>query len=368
MKKLVTTLEQLQAKLDRFRKEGLKETPTRTIFIDPMLEALGWDVRDPDEVQLEYPTVDGKSVDYAMKINRKPVLLVEAKALNDPLTDVKDVTQTTGYAANDGIVWCILTNGVRWRVYRSVEQCPAPEKLMFEVSYDPADLEALNLEQIAEQFQRFSRDEMAKGTLDELGEQTFTDGKIRKAVLHLFADPPSVLLKLIRHRTSDPSLRPQKIRDSLARVFQTSGGHGASVEVTLRMAAEKRKTSDRAKRDLGYTDDFHIKGKPREVVELYQRLDQYCLGLRPGAVQKKYLAKYVAYREGKRTFCCVHLLRGGLRVWLKLRFQRIANPPTFARDVAAVGHWGVGDFELAISNVDQLTEAEPLIKQSFEEA
>lgn len=119
MSKLAVVLDQFRIKLERFRKEGLKETPTRTIFIDPILEALGWDVRDPDEVQLEYPTIDGKSVDYALKINQKPVLLVEAKPLNDPLSDVKDVTQATGYAANDGIVWCILTNGVRWRVYRS---------------------------------------------------------------------------------------------------------------------------------------------------------------------------------------------------------------------------------------------------------
>ena len=82
MSKLVTILQELQGKLERFRKEGLKETPTRTIFIDPLLEALAWDVRDPDEVQLEYPTVDAKSVDYALKINRKPILLVEAKPLN----------------------------------------------------------------------------------------------------------------------------------------------------------------------------------------------------------------------------------------------------------------------------------------------
>jgi len=53
MANLLTVLQELQAKLDRFRKDGLKETPTRTIFIDPLLEALGWNVRDPDEVQLD---------------------------------------------------------------------------------------------------------------------------------------------------------------------------------------------------------------------------------------------------------------------------------------------------------------------------
>ncbi len=59
MSSLIALLQQLQTKLERFRKEVLmKETPTRTIFIDPILEALGWDVRNPDEVQLEYPTID----------------------------------------------------------------------------------------------------------------------------------------------------------------------------------------------------------------------------------------------------------------------------------------------------------------------
>jgi hypothetical protein len=318
MSSLVGVLEMLQGKIDRFRKEGLKETPTRTIFIDPLLEAIGWDVRDPDEVQLEYPTVDGKSVDYAMKINRKPVLLVEAKALNDPLTDVKDVTQTTGYAANDGIVWCILTNGIRWRVYRSVEQCPAPEKLMYEVSYDPLDLEGSSLEQVAAKFRRFSREEMAKGTLDALGEQTFTDGKIRKAVHHLMADPPNVLLKLVRRATGDSSLKPQTIRDSLGRVLlPLLGSHappstmgGTSKESTRRQAAVKSWVSRRAKHGSGYSEESHTAGKLREVLELYQRLDQYCLALRPGAVEKRCLAKYVAYHEAKRIFCSIHVYRG----------------------------------------------------------
>lgn len=171
MEKLIRAIEAIQAKLEGLRKRSLKETPTRTIIIDPLLEALGWDIRDPDEVQLEYPTVDGKSVDYALQINRKPVLLVEAKPLDDALNDVKGITQVVGYAANDGIVWCVLTNGIVWKIYRSVEKCPAPEKLFREVSLDRSDGEGLPVDQIARQLWLLSREEMAKGTLDAIGEQ-----------------------------------------------------------------------------------------------------------------------------------------------------------------------------------------------------
>jgi len=86
---VVSCIENLRTKLDRHRKEQVKEYPTRIIFVDPLLQSLGWDVTDPSEVQLEYPTIDVKSVDYASKINRKPVLFLEAKPLNDPLIDVK---------------------------------------------------------------------------------------------------------------------------------------------------------------------------------------------------------------------------------------------------------------------------------------
>ena len=78
MKDLIKRIEELQTLLKRHRRAGMKELPTRTIFIDPLLETLGWGVRDPDEVELEYPTIDGKSVDYALKINRKPTVLLEA--------------------------------------------------------------------------------------------------------------------------------------------------------------------------------------------------------------------------------------------------------------------------------------------------
>ena len=94
MKELKKRIEELQVQLKKHRRSNLKELPTRTIFVDQLLGSLGWDVRDPDEVELEYPTIDGKAVDYALKINKKPVILLEAKALDDPLDDVKAVLAT----------------------------------------------------------------------------------------------------------------------------------------------------------------------------------------------------------------------------------------------------------------------------------
>jgi predicted transport protein len=377
MVKLVQCIEMIRARLENLRKHSLKETPTRTIIIDPLLESLGWDIRDPDEVQLEYPTVDGKFVDYAMKINRRVLLLLEAKALDDPLDDVKAITQVVGYAANDGIVWCILTNGVKWKVYRSVEKCPAPEKLMFEVSLDPRDSEGTSVQQLAQQMWRFSREEIAKGTLDTLGEQTFTDGKVRKALNVIMQDPPRQFLNIVRSAMGDESISPQKVKESIARVWADTGipgpvsathGIAPTAQQTDRSAAAKKAWVTRRglESEVSYDESHHTSGKPQEVLELYHALDRLCLSLRPGEIEKRYVAKCINYRFAKKTFCSVHIQQGGLRVWLQLKHARLENPPAFARDVSNIGHWGGGDLELGLNSLSQFDEAAPLIRMSLE--
>ena len=171
---------------------------------------------------MEYPTIDNKSVDYAMKVNRKAVLLVEAKQLGDSLDDVKSITQVVGYAANDGIEWCVLTNGVKYRVYKASENVSAPDKLLFEVSIDPRDSEGLTPEQIARQLHRLSRDSMAEGVLDRLGTEIFTTGKVRKALDQIFVDAPTSLIRLVRKRIGDDSVTPSQVRQALGRIWDVN--------------------------------------------------------------------------------------------------------------------------------------------------
>jgi hypothetical protein len=381
MNKLIQAVEMIRQKLPKLRRESLKEYSTRTIVIDFLLEALGWDVRDPDEVCLEYPTIDGKSVDYALLINKKPVLLVEAKALNDPLDDVKAITQVVGYAANDGIVWCLLTNGIKWRMYRSMEKCPAPDKLMFEVNLDPGASEDMTVAQIARQLWRFSREEMAKGTLDALGEQTFTDGKVRKALQTLLTDPPKGFLNLVRKATRDESLTSQRVRDSLARIAgETSGGGNfmppirsetpdtdAPAKLTRSREARVHPQAICKKTAKGHLDEsHHISGRPREAVALYRAVDQLCYSMRLSGITRQFFKKTINYYYETRCFCSVHVLRSGLRIWLPLKYNQIKNPPDFVRDVSQIGHWGIGDLELRIINHADLDASRHLIQQAYE--
>jgi predicted transport protein len=329
-----------------------------------MLGELGWDIRDPDDVELEYPTIDAKSVDYALKINGKCVALLEAKPLTDPLDDVKAITQVVGYAANDGIEWCILTNGIRYKVYKSSERAAAPDKLLFEVSFDPRDAQRLSVEQINTQLNRISKESLAHGTLDRLGEEIFTATKIRKALDRLFANPPGALIRVIRTTVEDENITPAQIRDTLARIWRGDAeGHLPVAPDTHGGSKRVKKGGERRGRDYG--EAHHIEGKPKEVVELYRALDRLCQDLAPGLVKRGYLAKYVGWSIGKRTFCSAHLQQSGLRVWIRFDPAKIPESATYARDVSKIGHWGVGNVELAIDSLERLHDAERYIRTSF---
>jgi hypothetical protein len=365
MKDIVKCIESLRVQLERHRKDGLKEYPTRTIFIDPLLAALGWDVRDPDEVELEHPTVDSKSVDYALKVIRKIVLYLEAKQLGDPLDDVKSITQVVGYAANDGIEWCVLTNGITYKVYKASERASAPDKLLFEVSIDPKDAGGLPIEELARQFSRLSRESIANGMLDQLGNEIFTTGKVRKVLDQLFNEGPNSFIRLIRKTMVDASLKPIQIQEALRRIW---AGKQTPQAAPAGTGAQKQTRRLPEHASVDYSETHHTEGKPNEVIELYRGLDRFCQDLAPGKTTRSYKAKYVSWSLDKAIFCCAHLQQGGLRIWVKTDPKTLDCSLSFARDVSKIGHWGVGDIELAVNSLNRLHDAEAFVRQSFENA
>ncbi len=60
------------------------ETRTRQVLIDPLLRKLGWDVSDPQAVELEYK-MGPQRADYALMSNGQPVAVIEAKRLGRDL-------------------------------------------------------------------------------------------------------------------------------------------------------------------------------------------------------------------------------------------------------------------------------------------
>ena len=100
------------------------EEQTKISLINPYLEILGYDVRDPDVCRFEYKPAIFKSnekVDYAIMLDGKPAILIEAKAATTQFSKYAPapVQLHRYFLSRDGIKFGVLTNGVVWNWYSS---------------------------------------------------------------------------------------------------------------------------------------------------------------------------------------------------------------------------------------------------------
>jgi predicted type IV restriction endonuclease len=200
----------------RDRPEGLNEADTKAAFIDPILSALGWELRDPFSVSQQYRhKPQDNPVDYALFILRAPVMFVEAKALNRDLSDYKWISQTLAYANAAGVEWCVLTNGDEYRIYNTFAKAEAEKKVFRRVRLSDRDERTFCIDTLL----LLSKQQMAEKQIDVLWKAHFVDRQVREAVSAIFREPDAALVRMIVKRTQD--LQLGEVRDSLRRADLT---------------------------------------------------------------------------------------------------------------------------------------------------
>ncbi len=104
------------------------EANTVTMIYDFLNEVLGY--TKYTEITSEYE-IKGTYCDLATKINGKVNLLIEVKAVGINLKE-DHMRQAVHYAADTGLDWVILTNGIDWRVYKMKFTKPIETELVFD--------------------------------------------------------------------------------------------------------------------------------------------------------------------------------------------------------------------------------------------
>ena len=94
------------------------EYQTRYTLVDPILVALGWDLSDVNQVEVEYKTDWGR-VDYALleSPDGGPAIAIEAKGLGTNLDAASIQRQILSYAEGMRKGYLVLTDGEVWQVY-----------------------------------------------------------------------------------------------------------------------------------------------------------------------------------------------------------------------------------------------------------
>lgn len=129
--RLVAGLKRYQPILSAARTRDVGEADTVTIIKDMLADVFGYDKYS--DVTSEH-SIRGTFCDLAIKIDNQLQTLIEVKAIGLDLKD-QHVKQAIDYAANQGVDWVLLTNGVTWRVYHLIFAKPIDQELVLEIDF-----------------------------------------------------------------------------------------------------------------------------------------------------------------------------------------------------------------------------------------
>lgn len=117
-----------------------------------------------------------------------------------------------------------------------------------------------------------------------------------------------------------------------------------------------------AKEIIQYDEDYHLANKSDDIKELYEQFRDAVLNLIPDTeLNAKKL--YISFKKHKRNFLYVEVQRKLLRLTLNAKIGDIDDAKVLFRDVSAIGHWGVGDYQTDVTDDENLEYILSLIKQ-----
>src|SRR5690348_3129271 len=129
--RLVVGLKRYQPILVAAKARDVGEADTVTIIKDMLADVFGYDKYS--DVTSEH-AIRGTYCDLAIKIDGHLQTLIEVKAIGLDLKE-QHVKQAIDYAANQGVDWVLLSNGMTWRVYHLIFAKPIDQELVLEIDF-----------------------------------------------------------------------------------------------------------------------------------------------------------------------------------------------------------------------------------------
>ncbi|WP_318509246.1 type I restriction endonuclease [Bacillus sp. T3] len=124
MDNFVEQIKTLSKRVEKLQTSITTEEATKTSVIMPFFQTLGYDIFNPEEFTPEFVAdvgiKKGEKVDYAIIIDGMPVILIEAKSINEKLQ--KHDSQLFRYFGTTSAKFAILTNGILYRFYTDLEE------------------------------------------------------------------------------------------------------------------------------------------------------------------------------------------------------------------------------------------------------
>ena len=201
-------------RVELLRDKEVTEESTKTSFILPFIQMLGYDIFDPAEVIPEFTadigTKKGEKVDYALLQDGVPAVLIECKKLGTEL-ESDGVSQLLRYFGVTEARVGILTDGVVYRFFSDLDQSNV---------MDPRPFFEFNMleftEPEVEELKRFTKDRFDKSQIEDAARELRYTAAIKSLLARELAKPSDDFVKYVIKQVYEG-----RISVSVRRMFRT---------------------------------------------------------------------------------------------------------------------------------------------------
>jgi hypothetical protein len=190
----IDRIKSLSQQVSHLSSQIQNEQATKTAFIMPFIQILGYDVFNPMEVHPEYtadlPGLKGEKVDYAICKDDKPIILIECKWCGDNLENPKHNSQLHRYFHATEAKVGILTNGIVYRFYTDIEKDNIMDKKPF------FEFNLLHIEEVAvNELKRFSKSNFNSDELEDAAKNLLYTKGIKRLMAEQLINPSPEFVK-----------------------------------------------------------------------------------------------------------------------------------------------------------------------------
>jgi len=152
-------LRRYQKILESAKARDVNESDTAVIISDFLQDVLGYNKYE--EITTEF-AIRSTYCDLAIQLSGTLRYLIEVKSIGTDLRD-NHLRQAVDYAANQGVDWVLLTNGVRWQAHRIRFEKPIAHDEVFSLDLLDPDCKPMDL---LERLYLISREAVSANEID----------------------------------------------------------------------------------------------------------------------------------------------------------------------------------------------------------
>ena len=238
------------------------EEATKTALVMPFVRMMGYDTEDPTEVVPEFTadvgTKKGEKVDYALRQEGKPIVLIEAKKHGAPLR-VEQESQLFRYFQATAARFAILTDGIVYKFYSDIDEFRLMDSRPF-FEFNMLDFTDHQVEQL----KRFTKEAFDLDKSVEAARELKHLTEIKRVLAEELANPTYDFLFAISKRAFAKLPTPERRKKVVAPLIRQ-----AATQLINERISERLKTAlvevDQANQAA---ESERVKDKPVEIGEL----------------------------------------------------------------------------------------------------